>query len=88
MGQKNEYIVWREKDGFFTALDRHGYIKTWSLVTGKMLYQEKQLKDASADNMDSYEVYSADEEDITYTQNFYNFKKSSLSLLKSKVVIS
>ena len=38
--------------------------------------------------MDPYEVYRADEEDITYTQNFYNFKKSSLSLLKSKVVIS
>ena len=74
MGQKNEYVIWREKDGFFTALDRHGYLKTWSLVTGKMLYQEKQIKDGSSINIDSYEVYRADDDDITYTQNFYDFK--------------
>jgi len=29
-------------------------------------------------------VYRADEQDITYTRDFYNFKEHSLSLLVSK----
>lgn len=33
-------------------------------------------------------MYRADENDITYTQNFYNLKDSSLSLIKSKVAVS
>ena len=41
MGQKNEYMIWREKDGFFTALDKRSHLLTWSLITGKMLYEEK-----------------------------------------------
>ena len=24
MGQKHEYLIWRQKNGFFTALDKHG----------------------------------------------------------------
>jgi len=30
--------VWREKNGFFTALDKVGDLVTWSLLTGKLLY--------------------------------------------------
>ena len=40
MGQKHEYVIWREKNGFFTALDRRGDLLTWSLVNGKLLYKE------------------------------------------------
>ena len=40
MGHKSEYLVWREKNGFFTALDQHGDLLTWSLITGKLLYRE------------------------------------------------
>lgn len=40
MGQKSEYLIWREKNGFFTALDYFSNLLTWSLVTGKLLYQE------------------------------------------------
>ena len=48
MGHKSEYLIWREKNGFFTALDQHSKLLTWSLVTGKLLYQEPQTnKDAS-----------------------------------------
>lgn len=88
MGSKSDYLVWREKNGFFTALDRYGSLRTWSLVSGKMIYLEKQQLDGATKNTKDYEVYTADENDITYTQNFYNFKESSLSLLKSKTIIS
>ena len=84
MGQKSNYLIWREKNGFFTALDKFSNLLTWSLVTGKLLYQEKQRKDASGEHMQPYEVYRADENDITYTQNFYSLEDCSLNLLKSK----
>ena len=40
MSNKHDYLIWREKNGFFTALDRHSNLNTWSLATGKMLYSE------------------------------------------------
>ena len=38
--------------------------------------------------MISYEVYQADDSDITYTRNFYNLRHTSLNLLKSAKAIS
>ena len=40
MGQRHEYLIWRDKNGFFTALDKQGELQTWSLLTGKLLYVE------------------------------------------------
>ena len=87
MGQKNEYMIWREKNGFFTALDRKSNLFTWSLTSGKLLYSETQAHDASEDQIEDYEVYQADEKDRTYTRNFYNFEDYSISLLRSEQVI-
>ena len=38
MKNKHDYLIWREKNGFFTALDRNGWLNTWSLLTGNLLY--------------------------------------------------
>ena len=38
MGHKSEYLIWREKDGFFTALDRRDNLLTWATLNGEMLY--------------------------------------------------
>ena len=54
MGHKSEYLIWREKNGFFTALDYHGKLCTWSLATGKLLYSELQNGDASREQMEDY----------------------------------
>lgn len=40
MDLKREYVAWREQKGFFTALDRRGEIRTWSLASGKLMYTE------------------------------------------------
>jgi hypothetical protein len=40
MSQKQDYIIWREKNGFFTALDKGSNLFTWTLTTGKLLYNE------------------------------------------------
>jgi hypothetical protein len=37
--EKKHYLIWREKNGFFTALKRDGRLHTWSLVTGKHLFE-------------------------------------------------
>ena len=88
MGHKEEYLIWREKNGFFTALDRRGNLITWSILSGKLLYSEPQDKDASEDNMSFYDVYRGDSEDITYTRNFYQLENYSVNLLISSLPLT
>ncbi len=40
MAQKEDYTIWREKNNFFTDMDDEGYLRTWSMLTGAMLYYE------------------------------------------------
>ena len=69
MRQKRDYLIWRAKNGFFTALDKSNVLKTWSMLSGKMLYKENcQL---IRDELKKYDVYRSEKNDITYTQNFY-----------------
>ena len=82
MGNKHEYVIWREKNGFFTALDRNANLVTWSLISGKMLYSEKP-DEMTKEMIQEYEVFRSDPDDITYTRNFYNSSHSSINLLKS-----
>lgn len=56
MDHKLAYRIWREKNGFFTALDRQNNLLTWSNLTGKLLYREQ-----SDENLKGYEIYSADQ---------------------------
>ena len=37
MGHKSEYLIWREKNGFFTALNQEGVMTTWSVASGRMI---------------------------------------------------
>jgi len=30
-------LIWREKEGFFTALHKTGEIRTWSIASGKYI---------------------------------------------------
>ena len=83
MGNKHEYLMWREKRGFFSALNRKGELLTWSILTGKLIYSLKMGEDAAGSKLDYYELYKSNANDITYTRNTYNFKDCSLTLLKS-----
>ena len=83
MGNKHEYLMWREKRGFFTALNRKGDLQTWSILTGKLMYSLKMTEDASGMILDNYELFKSNANDITYTRRTYNFEDCSLTLLKS-----
>lgn len=37
MGDKKDYLIWRQQGGTFTALDKRLDVITWSTVTGKMI---------------------------------------------------
>ena len=75
--------MWREKLGFFTALNRYGELLTWSLVTGKQLYKIPlpQESPGSRNNMEGYSIYRADSEDSTYIRNYYNHEDRTIQML-------
>mmetsp|Transcript_5950 Transcript_5950/g.7210 ORF Transcript_5950/g.7210 Transcript_5950/m.7210 type:complete len:115 (-) Transcript_5950:359-703(-) len=83
MRNKHEYLIWREKKGFFTALNRKGELVTWSILTGKRLYTVLLRGEIWRITMQNYSLYRADAEDITYTRNFYNLEDYSICLLRS-----
>ena len=37
MGDKKDYLIWRQQYGTFTALDKKLQITMWSTVTGKII---------------------------------------------------
>ena len=37
MGDKKDYLIWRQQKGTFTALDKRLDITSWSTVTGKII---------------------------------------------------
>lgn len=41
---KKNFLIWRSKNGFFSALDIYGELFTWSMITGDILYSEKITK--------------------------------------------
>ena len=81
MRNKHEYLIWREKNGFFTALNQFNEMITWSILTGKRLYRVKLKGDMWELIRKNYHLFRADSEDITYTRAFYNLENFSLALL-------
>ena len=79
MGHKSEYLIWRESQGFFTALNKKGNLLTWSLGTGKLILTERQKFKRTFKT--SYSIYRASAEDTTYLKDEYNFDDRSLALL-------
>ena len=79
-------MIWRQKDGFFTALDKSGHLFTWSVVTGSLLYTNvlEDNKDASKENLNGYKVYRSDPDDNNYTRDYYRFEDRTVQLLINK----
>ena len=83
MEHKHEHLIWREKNGFFPALDRRGVLKTYSTLSGKLLYEIVQKNDASYSSLQNYQVFRGNASDINYTRNFYSLADCSVNLLRS-----
>lgn len=87
MRNKHEYVIWREKNGFFTAMNRKAELVTWSILTGKRLYRVQLQGELWDLTLKHYSLQRADAEDITYTRDFYNLENSSICLLRSHEAI-
>ena len=81
VSQKSDYLIWREKGGFFTAMNKEGVVQTWSLATGNKLYNVT-LPSFSHIFRD-FNIYCANSDDKSYHSSYFNFKHSSLSLVMS-----
>jgi hypothetical protein len=73
MGQQRDYLIWRQKDGFFSALTKTQKIHTWSIATGKHVG-----KDVCNLNVMGYKIYQANSSDDSYVKNFMNFKDGAI----------
>ena len=82
MKSKGNYITWRAKNGFFSALDIKGKLITWSMVTGNMLYNKEvdylDLKNGVSDSgiitmsklRKDFKIFRSDDGDYTYCANY------------------
>ena len=81
VSQKNEYLIWRENKGFFTAMMRDGTIQTWSLATGNKLYNIQTYKFGEMFN--NFEIYQTENADQSYKRDLTNYHDKSISLIIS-----
>ena len=79
MGIKQDYLIWRESNGFFTAMNRSGILQTWSVCTGKLLYY---VTYEDYRNLNNYIVYAANEKDKSNLMNFTQLADHSISLVR------
>lgn len=54
MGDKSEYIIWREKGGFFTGLHKTGELRIWAIGSGKFIGSKKKT-DIPEENCSMYQ---------------------------------
>lgn len=62
-------------------MNKDGVVQTWSLATGKKLYDLHLPK--YSQKFKDYNVYRADRNDVSYDGDRFNFHRSSLSLIMS-----
>lgn len=51
-------------------MDNQGWIHTWSLASGKHLYETEDPE--MGKKIRGYEIFRGYKDDVTYTKNFYN----------------
>ena len=83
MGSKTEYLIWRESNGFFTALSRKGFLTTWSIATGHILYSIP-VDDNLVEICKTHVVYQANKNDYSHLMGFNQHPGESISLLRCK----
>ena len=84
MGPKTDYLIWRESNGFFTALSRKGNLTTWSIATGHILYSisvDSHLKEICK----NFVLFSANKTDYSHLMGFNQHNNYSISLVRERL---
>ena len=77
MNEKSKYLIWREKNGFFSALHEDGHLHTWSVLSGEHLFEkliDKNLRNA----IDGFKIYQSGDSDDQYQRAHYNGRNSTI----------
>ena len=87
MQAKDNYLIWREKNGFFSAVDLQNYLTTWSVYTGRLLYRLKLYSDHQIEGSENYKtVWQMNDDDYQScsAMNYLNEKDYALNLIIQK----
>lgn len=76
MRKKHHYLIWRDKNGFFSALDANGQFSTWSMVTGDVIFQQN-MTDVTK-KVKNYEIFRDNENDETWVAGYQNHENHTL----------
>ena len=74
-------MIWREKGGYFTCMDKWGEIATWSIDTGNLMYKF-QSPNFSEKFFENFSPYAADKDDNSYHHKRMNFNDKTIQLIK------
>ena len=55
MGDKRDYLIWKQQKGTFTALDKKLNLTSWSTVTGKMIHTKSSKSSIEVKDENSLE---------------------------------
>jgi len=81
MQPKYNYLIWREVNGIFTALDKQGEVRAWVIWTGKSI---KPLITVGNIDVNNFSLYEFNESDDTYKHNWQQYPEQSVALLRAK----
>jgi hypothetical protein len=70
MQPKYNYLIWREVNGIFTALDKQGEVRAWVIGTGKSI---KPLITVGNIDVNNFKLYEFNETDDTYKHNWQQY---------------
>ena len=67
MTERSNYVACKKIKDKFIALDKRNILTTWSVMTGRI---EKQTKQMDVD-FSSYDIFVYEDNDITYKREWY-----------------
>lgn len=71
MSNKENYLIWREKNGFFSALSKIDMaLRTWSMSTGDLLYAKKIDQSLINLNLNEFEIFQDNSSDKIWRSGF------------------
>jgi len=80
MKPKDQYLIWREVNGIFTALNIDGELRAWVVATGKLTKATVTICNI---DLSGYTVYKSNYYDDSYCNNWQQHPLYSVALLKS-----
>jgi hypothetical protein len=80
MQPKDNYIIWREMNGIFTALNKDKKLQAWVIGTGKTTKPIVSLKQIE---LQGFKLYACNENDDSYKRNWQQHPEHSIALLKA-----